>query len=423
MIRLGSMLVLVLVAALVSSAPVPPADTWPQFGGPARDFHVPSSGLAAWGDGGPTTLWERDLGEGYSGIAVDGSVLYTMYRPLAWLGMTTKDEEVAIALDAATGRTLWEHRNPVEFDSSMRMEHGPGPHTTPLLAGGHVITAGVMGRLQALDPKTGQVRWAQELWRDHGGLIMDRGYSCSPLAWRDTVIVSVGGRRGQAMMAFAVKDGSLRWKSGDFKVSPSSPSVVDVGGQEQLLFFGGKELVGMDPATGTVLWSHPHETQYDLNIAMPVTGEDGMLIVSSAYSGGTRALRLSRDGDATSVEELWFTNQMRIHHGNFVRIGDHVYGSSGDFGPAPMTAVNLGTGEVVWKDRAFAKATILLADGQLVLLDEDGTLGLVTVSPTGMKVHARAEIFSGRSWTVPTLAGNRLYMRDLKEMVAVDLAR
>ena len=273
MTRIGAALVLVLVAMLASPSPFPAADAWPQFGGPGRDFHVETSGVAAWGSDGRTTLWERELGEGYSGIVASGGTLYTMYRPLAWFGVTTRDEEVAVAIDATTGKTLWEQRNPVEYLPAMRMEHGPGPHATPLLAGGRVFTAGTLGRLQALAPETGKVVWAHELWKDLGGTVMDRGYSCSPLAWKDTVIVAVGGRR-QSLMAFDQKDGTVRWKGGSFVVSPSSPVIVSVGGQEQIVFFGGEKIVGLDPATGKPLWSHPHATQYKLNIALPVSGED-----------------------------------------------------------------------------------------------------------------------------------------------------
>jgi outer membrane protein assembly factor BamB len=195
-----------------------------------------------------------------------------------------------------------------------------------------------------------------------------------------------------------------------------------VAGLEQLVYFASNEVVGLDPATGKRLWGHGHETSYGLNIAPPVTGDDGLLLVSSAYSGGTRALRLTRDGNKTRVQELWFTNQMRVHHGNLIRIGGYAYGSSGDFGPTPLSAVDLRTGEVVWRDRAFAKAKLLLAGGRLIVLDEDGSLGLVTMSPQGLQVQARAEIFSGRSWTFPTLVGTRLYLRDRKKMLALDLA-
>jgi outer membrane protein assembly factor BamB len=398
-----------------------PSAQWPQFGGPSRDFQVETSGLAPWGSVGPAKLWERDLGDGYSGIASDGGVLYTMYTPLAWMGLSTRDEEVVVALDAASGKTLWEQKSAVEVRSSMNMEYGPGPHSTPLLAGGRVFTVGVVGRLQALDPQTGRVVWAHELWDELGGKVMQRGYSCSPLAWRDAVIVAVGGRSA-GLVAFDQKDGAIRWKSPTLDVSPSSPILVDVAGQEQLVYFASNEVVGLDPVTGKRLWGHLHETSYGLNIAPPVTGDDGLLVVSSAYSGGTRALRLSPEGDQTTVEEVWFTNRMRVHHGNLIRIGDHAYGSSGDFGPTPLSAVDLRSGEVVWRDRAFAKAKLVRAGGRFIVLDEDGSLGLVTVSPQGLTVQARAEIFSGRSWTAPTLVGTRLYARDRKEMVALDLA-
>jgi len=414
--RFAVLLLLGALAPLAASAPAPSGAEWPQFGGPTRDFQVDAAGLAPWGSEGPRRIWERDLGDGYSSIAAAGGVLYTLYTP------ATGAEERVIALDAASGKTLWERGNPVTFRSDMNMEYGPGPHSTPLLVAGRLFTTGVVGRLQALDPKTGKVFWSHELWDEMGGKVMDRGYSCSPLAWRDTLVVAVGGD-APGLVAFNQKDGSVRWKSPGFDVSPSSPVLIDVDGQEQIIFFAVGEVIGFEAATGRLLWRHPHETTYGLNIVLPIATGEGRLIVSSAYSGGTRALRLARDGDTTTVEELWFNNRMRVHHGNFIRIGDHIYGSSGDFGPTPLSALDLRTGEVEWRDRSFAKAKLVHADGRLILLDEDGNLGMVTVSPKGLEVQARAEIFSGRSWTAPTLVGTRLYLRDRQQLMALDLAR
>jgi len=399
-----------------------PEPSWPQFGGSGRDFRAVAEGVEPWGQDGPEKLWERDLGDGYSGIVTDGRVLYTMCRPPAWFGLRTGTEELTVAIDADRGRTIWEHREPVEELPGMNMEHGPGPHATPLLADGRVFTAGVTGRLQALDAASGAVVWSRELWKDLGGKVMNRGYSCSPLAWRDTVIVAVGAPDA-GLASFSRSDGALRWQSPALEVSPSSPIVIEVDGQEQVVYFAADEVVGLDPTTGARLWGHPHTTSYGLNIALPVAGENGMLVVSSAYSGGMRALQLTREGSETRVDELWFTNQMRVHHGNFILFGEHAYGSSGDFGPAPLTAVDLTDGSVTWRDRAFAKAKLIdCGQGRLLVLDEDGSLGLVRVSPRGLEVEARAEIFASRSWTAPTLVGTRVYLRDRKTMVALDLS-
>jgi outer membrane protein assembly factor BamB len=421
MTRFGLAVCLAASATTAGGTVSAPPAVWPQFGGPSRDFTTEAAEVRPWGTSGPKPLWERELGDGYSGIVTDGSVLYTQYTPLAWFGLTTRNEEAVVAIEAATGRTVWERRNSVEVLPSMNMQYGPGPHSTPLLAGARVFAVGVTGRLEALDAKTGAVAWARELWKELGGKVMDRGYSCSPLAWSDTVIVAVGGHGG-GLVAFGQSDGEIRWKSPSLDVSPSSPVVMDVAGEKQIVYFAAGEVVGLEPETGARLWGHPHPTSYGLNIALPVQTEDGVLLVSSAYSGGTRALRLTRDNDATRVEELWHTNQMRVHHGNLLPIGRHAYGSSGDFGPAPLTAVDLRSGEVVWRDRAFAKAKLVRADDRLVVLDEDGSLGLVRVSPAGLEVEARAEVFSSRSWTAPTLVGSRLYLRDRKKMRALDLS-
>ena len=116
---------------------------WPQWGGPTRNFHVEGASIAhTWPDSGPRQRWRRPLGEGYSSILVEGDALVTMYR--------RGDEEVIVALEAATGATRWEHayRAPLThngyFDVWLNAA-GPGPYSTPLIADGTVFAVGVTG--------------------------------------------------------------------------------------------------------------------------------------------------------------------------------------------------------------------------------------------------------------------------------------
>jgi len=143
--------------------------------------------------------------------------------------------------------------------------------------------------------------------------------------------------------------------------------------------------------------------------------------VSSAYGTGSRAIELHQAGGRTTATEKWFSNRMRVHIGTVMRFGDYVVGSSGDFGPAFLTAADLKTGRILWQDRSFARAQLLYADGKLILLDEDGALGLATVSAQGLKVLARADVLSNIAWTPPTLAGTTLYVRDRKNIAAYNL--
>lgn len=386
---------------------------WPQWGGPERNFVAKSKGLAAaWPEKGPQQLWTRPLGEGHSAIIVDGNTLYTMY--------SQGEQEIVIALAADTGKTIWEYRYEAPT-AGMNFREGLGPHSTPLLAGTLIFTVGATGKLHAIDKRTGKVSWFHDLWKEYNGRKMDRGYSCSPLAYKNTVILTLGGQ-GQALVAFNQKDGSIAWKNLSIDMSPSSPIIIKVDGQDQMVAFMGKEIVGVDPNSGELLWSHGHATEWGLNISTPVWGGDNLLFLSSAYSGGSRVLKLTRKDGKTTVEELWFHRRLRVHHGTAIRIGDYIYASSGDFGPSFFSAVNVRTGEIAFQDRSFPKTSFLYADGKLIILDEDGNLALATVSPAGLKVVSKVGLMKHLAWTVPTLVGTRLYVRDRQTITAVDLS-
>lgn len=386
---------------------------WAQWGGTQRNFKSAATGLAAsWPAEGPRKLWSHPLGDGYSSIAVAGGKLFTMYRK--------GEQDVVVSLDAATGKTLWEFAYNAPFWKEQDMSNGPGPHATPLVVGEYVFTTGATGKLHCLNKQTGKLTWAHDLFKEFGGTVRPNGYSCSPIAYKNTVIVMVGGA-GHALMAFNQKDGAVAWQKHDFKNSTSSPILINVDGQEQLVAFMFGDIVGVDPNNGALLWQHPHETDYGLNTMTPVWGEDNLLFVSSGYNGGSRTLKLTRSGTKTNVEELWFHRLMRVHFGTCIRVGDLVFGSSGDFGPAPFTAINVKTGKIVWRDRSLPRATFLEADGRFILLDEDGHLMLATASAEGLKVQAKTALLNNNAWTVPTLVGTTLYVRDRKTIMAVAL--
>jgi outer membrane protein assembly factor BamB len=403
------LIVLMLALPLHSTA----QSGWPQWGGPERNFNVKAKGLAAsWPSAGPKQLWTRPLGQGHSSIIVDGKSLYTMYS----LG----EEEVVIALSADTGKTIWEHKYSAPT-AGIDYEYGFGPHATPLLVGNLLYTVGSVGMLHALNKETGKVVWSHDLYKEFGGRKMGRGYSCSPLAYKNTLIMTLGGK-DQTMVAFNQKDGSVAWKSLNLDLSPSSPLLINVDGQDQMVMFLGKEIVGVDPNNGALLWSHGHTTEWGLNISTPVWGSDNLLFLSSAYSGGTRVIKLTQKEGKTGVEEVWFHRRFRLHHGTAIRIGDYVYGSSGDFGPAFLAGVNVKTGEIAFQDRSFPKSNLLYADGRLIILDEDGNLALATVSPEGLKVISKVALMRNIAWTAPTLVGSKLYLRDRRSITAVDLS-
>ncbi|MPZ19685.1 MAG: PQQ-binding-like beta-propeller repeat protein [Luteitalea sp.] len=400
-------------------------DGWLQWGGPQRNFVVQSPSLASsWPAEGPQRVWSRPLGDGHSAILVDEGRLYTMYRPApSQPGQEWADEEIVVALEEATGKTIWEHRYP---SRPLDFKFGAGPYATPLIIGRRLFTVGTNNQLYAFDKVTGKVEWSHDLVEDFGAqerLIrpaIKAGISSSPLAYDDTILVMAGGK-GQAVMAFDQATGEVVWKSGDFNISQASPILIDVDGETQLVAFGGMDVNGLDPATGRLLWSHPHDTSGDMNISTPLWGPGDLLFVTSAYNGGSRMLQLGGNGTSTRVDERWFTNRLRVHIGTVIRLDDFIVGSSGDFGPTPLTAIDVKTGEVLWQDRSFSRANLLNAGGRLVILDEDGVLGLAEATRAGLAVLARAEVLTNRAWTAPSLVGASLYARDRQQILKLDL--
>ncbi len=389
----------------------PAVAQWPQWGGRNMDFKADATGLAnSWPEAGPKQLWKRDLGDGYSSVVVDGGRLYTMYRS------ADDGHEIVIALDAASGKTIWEHK----YDSSPSDGHvnqfGRGPRATPLIIGDRIFTIGVSGKMHCLNKADGKPHWAHELWGDFGGNVLQHGYSSSPIGYKDTVIVLVGGKDA-SLIAFDQSSGSVVWKQQTIENGYSTPILIDIDGKTQLVTFMKSELVGINPDNGALAWQYEFD---GTNMAQPIwDAEENMLFVS-ALGVGARGLKLTLQGDKTNLEEVWKTRKIQFYHVNPIAIGDVVYGSSGG-GPSFFAAINRKTGKIAWRKRGFSKATAVFADDKFIILDEDGQLGLARATPDSFEVLSKVSLLDKVAWTVPTVVGKTMYIRDLKTIRAFDL--
>ena len=387
-------------------------EEWPQFGGPTRDFVAASDTPAGWKETGPRVLWRRELGDGYSSIAVAKGLLYTMHRD--------GSREVVTAMSPDTGATVWSHAYEAPTPDYMELDYGPGPYATPLVLGNVVYTLGVRGTLVALDRTSGELRYQKEILEQLGGTTDIRGYAASPLAFEDLLIFPVGGK-GQSLVAVRQGDGEVVWKAGDLPNAMSSARLIERNGVTQVVIQLDGAVIGVEPRSGTLLWQHLHAEQRGRrNIVLPLFDSKGRLFVSS-QRGGSRLLQfdaLDAPGPAT---ELWHTNQVRFHFMTPVLFDEVVYGSSGDFGPVPLTAIDLATGDVLWRSREFARANLVRVGDRALLLDEDGELALVGLSAEGVEVLSRTQLVDERAWTPPTVVGNRVYVRTRTQVMALEL--
>jgi outer membrane protein assembly factor BamB len=398
-----------------AAKPAVSGEDWLEWGGKNRDFIVHTTGLAdSWPASGPKKIWSRPLGDGYSGIAEEGGILYTAFRRNA--------DDVITALDAATGKTLWEYAYSNPFTNAYSEGVGPGPYAMPQVVGDRLITASGTGKIYSLDKKTGKPKWSHDLYNEFHATQLQFGYACHALPYKDMLIYQAGGS-GDGVIAFRQSDGAVVWKALQFTNSHSSPLLINVDGQAQVVVLAAKTVFGFNPDNGALLWTHAHETPYGLAISTPVWGPGNILFVASAYGEGARALHLSQSGGKTKVDELWSDHHLELHIGTVIQRDGYVYFSRGYNGPVLMTAVELKSGKIMWQERGFAKAQLLWADGKLILADQDGTLALCRATPQKFEVLAKASVLQSIAWTPPTLVGTRLYLRDRKSMAAYDLGK
>ena len=378
-----------------AAAPKPVGAAWTQWGGPHRNFQTEASGIKdVWPATGPRVMWKRPLGDGYSSTLVENGVVYTMYgKP---------KQEITLAANAETGQTLWEQTSAMGFNSDAP-EMGNGPYSTPLIVGDRLFTTGVAGRLQCLDKKSGNVLWTQQLWEDHNGSRLMYGYASSPIAFRDTVIVPVGGP-GKAVMAFRQADGKVAWSRENLGNVYSSPILIDLDGLEQLVVLLDGAMMRLQPA------------QRRSAVAGAVQGRLLDCRLDAALGTGqspvrVRGIQRRRQGRRVEAQrrrrrranELWSSNRLRLHHGNAMRVGETIYFSSGGKGSqAILSAVDARSGKIHWQERSIEKATFVWADGKLITLDQSGALMIAHPSTTGFKVAAKAPLLSEIAWTPPS---------------------
>jgi len=369
---------------------------WPQFRGPGGDGISSETGLLkAWPDGGPETLWRIDLGHGFSGISVAAGRVFTMFAK--------GKDEFTIALEAATGKEIWRVRTGANFKDMF----GNGPRSTPTVDGETVYALSAYGTLHALRAQDGKPVWSRDLAADFGTEPPKWGYAGSPLIEGERLFIDVGGAGG-SVAALDKASGKTVWRSHHDKAGYSTPIAVTIADRRQVVFFTGTHVVSLSPADGSLLWQEPWKTSYDVNAASPVFVPPDRLFISSGYDVGAALFRVEVEG----VEEVWRNREMKNKFSSSVLHQSHLYG----FDEKILKCVDVATGKTQWRARGFGHGSLLYADGHLIVLGDQGDLALVEATPEGYHERARAGVLGGKSWTMPTLAGGKLYLRDQKAL-------
>lgn len=412
--RLFLMTTLFATAALLlgCGAGKAPLDTesagWPQWHGPNRDGVSQETGLIkGWPESGPLVVWRVPIGDSYSGISISKGRAYTM---------STEDEnELVVCLDTSNGAEIWR----TLIDTKYGQGQGDGPRSTPTLDGERVFALSGKGRLAAFNTTNGEKLWEHDFVGEFGSNIPGFGFCTSPLVEGDLLLAEVGGADNKSIVAFDKESGNVVWSTHTDRAGYSSPIAITFNGIRQLIFLTSKTLISVSPKDGQIYWEYPWITHGGINVATPILIPPDKLFISASYDKGAALVQMMATDERVTVQEVWKSRVMKNHFNSSVLLGDYLYG----FDNAVLKCITAVTGEEQWKHGGFGKGSLILADGHLIVLSDKGRLALVEATPLAYREKAIAQILEGKCWTVPSIADGKLYLRNQKEVVCLDLIR
>jgi len=381
---------------------------WPGFRGANRDAVVHGISIETdWNKNPPQQIWRRPIGPAWSSMAiVDGRVFTQEQRG---------DNEVVVALDAATGNDIWSVETAARF---VEAQSAVGPRATPTFADGRLFSLGATGTLHCLDAATGRKIWSRDILADTNSNTPGWGTVSSPLLVNGLVVVASEGDKG--LIAYHATSGQVAWTANAGTYSYSSPQLATIATQQQILFPIDKGLLSLDPPTGKILWEYPSQGMAARSL-QPLVINSSQVLFNLGLDSPTDLLDVSKTGDAWAIKKIWTSKNLRPTFNDFVVHDGHIYG----FDTVFFSCIELSTGNRKWKKGRYGTGQVLLLADQpaLLVISDKGKLILLAANPNDLQELATYQAIEGKTWNHPALAHGRLYVRNAQEIACYELPR
>ncbi len=264
---------------------------------------------------------------------------------------------------------------------------------------------------------TGEILWERNVLEDAGAENLTWGMSASPLIVDEKVIVLPGGN-GSSVVAYRKDTGEVLWKSLDDTQAYTSPMLVTLAGEPQILVVGARRAMGVSVDDGALLWDHPWVTNQGINVAQPLVLSEDRVFLSAGYGHGAEVVEVTRQDSSFQARSLWSNTRMKNKFTSSVFHEGHIYGLD----EAILACVDAGTGDLKWKGGRYGYGQLVFASGHLVVLTERGELVLVKATPEKHEELRMFPAIEGKTWNHPAIADGILLVRNANEMAAFRIA-
>lgn len=366
--RANEMKLTVRLAPLICLATLASAATdWPQFRGPGGDGHSSAKNLPLTWDATKNVAWKTEVpGKGWASPALFKNRLYLTTAEEVGSDLSLR----ALCHEAATGKPLWATEI---FLTPPVKHHAKNSQASPtaIVDGDRIYVHFGHYGTACLD-LAGKIVWKQTELK----YSPVHGNGGSPILVGNALIFSCDGGSDPFVVALDKASGKVLWKvkratTAKRNFSFSTPTLITVKGQPQLITPGSGAVCALDPKTGAELWRCRYGEGYSV-IPKPVFGH-GMIYLSSGYDKPILlAIRVDGKGDVTDTHIAWKLEKGAPHTPSPLLVGNELYVVS-DAGIA--TCLDAKTGTVHWSERVGGNysASPLLADGRIYLQNETGT--------------------------------------------------
>jgi len=376
------------------------AADWPNYRGPDHNGISKETGWTAqWPANGPKVLWKAKVGFGFATFTVANGRAYTTGN--------ADNTDTVFCFDANTGAEVWKRSYPAPLDPKA---YPGGTSATPTVDGDRVYTLSKRGLVHCLDAAKGTVIWSKNLAEELSAKSPQWGFAGSAYIEGDLAIFNIGSTGA----ALDKKNGKVIWSSGPEESGYSTPLPFSAGSDGAVMFTIKQDVVAVKVKDGHELWRFPWKTQYDVNAADPILNGNKVFI-SSGYNHGAGVFDVS----AKPPKEIWQNKNMRNKVASSVLWQGHIYGMD----ESQLRCLDFNTGEVKWTDKVTGMGALMLADGKLIVLSENGELLVADASPAGFKPISRTQVLGKTCWAAPVLANGKIYCRNGGgDVVCVDVS-
>jgi len=423
----------VVVAGLVAGAiAVTGAADWPEWRGPARDGHSTETNLPSkWSPSGDNLAWRIPIGSRSSPV-VFGNRIY-LNTPT---GDLAHSQERLVALDAETGKIVWERRFSLYLsDVPQHRSSWASPAVDPETGNIYLFT--VAAQLICVAPD-GKVLWDRSLPDEYGAVTTHGGRTTSPIIEGDKVILNALilawgdlNRTGNRYFAFDKKTGQTVWiaspQTKHYDTNYSTPIVGTIDGTRALIVGGTDGAYhALKLNTGEQLWSIEVSKRAILNsalfrdnVAYVTHGEENL---DTTEMGMIAAVDATRSGVLTPDAFKWRTRGFLPTFASPVADAERLYTIDNS---AIVGAFDLKTGARLWEKTlgTLQKGSPVLADGKLYVGTENGKFYILRPSATGVEVLD--EDLLGTAQTPepiiasPIVADGRIYVTSMDALYAI----